>query len=447
MSLDVFDELQTFCDDNNYIDVADKLPIFICSVGAHLFNALNKCHYCPFDPDSDANLAALADTSVPDPFLIHNCPLRHSGDPIYTPMSHLADTRLHILIRGMKGSGKNVLIDLFLKEGTGLLWNAHSFSGLGYRTDIGPNSITEAGMFGSVNDEGEIVGRPLAREMCGGFLGIEEFSSLTDASKKEHSKDMKNQLLGSTDSGRVKKAMRSGWVEYMTRYTIWGGTQPGRFELESGLDRRFFIIDIEMTAEKEQAYKRAQSLASNMGIEHRIKQAEKVQMLRGWFIRRQENAVLNPPRQLKFDDSLSEWLMQEGVRSFESDLFRRVAIGYWMMQENYSPDPDLHITIDDRLKVILDDSLKMRRVVMDSDVQLIKSTFWDSEIYRSDLLKEVARMITNGDYQSAKRWVEENLVNQVWYAEYKESKEGRGRRGIMARIGPTLEKKEKLQWS
>ena len=81
-------------------------------------------------------------------------------------------------MEGEKGSGKNALIDLFLAEGTGLLHSAQAHAGVGFNTMLGPNSITEAGMFGSVNEDGEIVGRPLAREMCGGFLAFEEMSSL-----------------------------------------------------------------------------------------------------------------------------------------------------------------------------------------------------------------------------------------------------------------------------
>lgn len=255
--MNIFDELQAFCDANHYIDVDDKLPVFICSVGAHIFNAINKCARCDFDPDK-----------LPDgKFAIADCPLRHHNPPVYTPMSRLADTRIHILMRGVKGSGKNVLIDLFCAEGTGVLWNPDADIGVGFRTMKGPNSITEAGMFGSVNEDGDILGRPLARELCGGFLCFEEFSSLTDASKKEHSMDMKNQLLTSLDSGRVMKGLRGGWVNYNTRYTVWAGTQPARFELESGLDRRFFIIEIPMDDEREARYKKAQNLQANMTSE------------------------------------------------------------------------------------------------------------------------------------------------------------------------------------
>ena len=103
---DIFDAVQSYADSNNYIDVADKLPIFICSIGAHLFNTVNRCATCPYRPDEEDESA----------YAIFDCPMRHDNHPIYTPMSHVADTRLHILMRGAKGSGKNVLIDLFLRE-------------------------------------------------------------------------------------------------------------------------------------------------------------------------------------------------------------------------------------------------------------------------------------------------------------------------------------------
>ena len=310
--LDIFTELQTFCDENHYVDVGDKLPIFLCSIGAHIFNCLNKCSRCDFDPDY----------GNPNDFKIPNCPLRHSNRPFYTPMSRLADTRVHILIRGMKGSGKNVLIDLFCAEDTGLLHSEQAEDlGIGFRTMIGPNSATEAGVFGSVNEDGEVVGRPLARETCGGFLCFEEFSSMVEASRKEHSTDMKNQLLTSLDSGRVNKGMKHGWVRYFTRYTLWAGTQPARFELESGLDRRFFIIDIEMTPERERAYKEAQNKQTMMTNEDRARLAEKAFILRDWFVNRMLEAVANPPQSITFDKEIQEWIMRDTVRSYEADLF------------------------------------------------------------------------------------------------------------------------------
>ena len=437
--MDIFQALQNYADMNYLIDVEDKLPIFACSIGAHLFNAMNKCSMCDFDPDLVEDGA----------FAIKNCPVRHPNAPFYTPMGRVADTRIHILMRGEKGSGKTALIDLFLEAGTGIIWSPKASRGEGFRTMIGPNSITEAGMFGSVNEEGEVVGRPLARELCGGFLGFEEFSSVIDAGKKDHSIDMKNQLLTSTDSGRVMKGMRSGWVQYATRYTIWAGTQPGRFELESGLDRRFFIIDITMSPEKELEFKRAGQKMTNMPAERR-KSANALRFaMRDFINARQLEAILNPPSQVLFSDEVQEWLEQREVRSFEANLYRRLMIGYWVMQEDYNPDPVLEITIDKRLRKYLDDALIMRRTVMDADLQLIKDTFWMRDLPKSTLVKEVTRMVTMGDYQNAKRWIEEQLKPQEWYHEFKAQKEGRGRKGVVCRIGfepPPKKERKELDW-
>jgi hypothetical protein len=426
---DVFDKTLEFAERNYYIDIADKLPVFLCSIGGHIFNAINKCSRCDFDPDSP-----LVDEE--NDFTIINCPLRHGNLPIYTPHSRLADTRIHIMLRGPKGSGKSILILMFLAEGAGLLDSPNQDMGVGFRTMMGPNSVTEAGMFGSVDEEGNIMGRPLARELCGGFLGFEEFSSMSDASKKDHSMDMKNQLLTSLDNGRVQKSMRAGWVQYTTRYTVWAGTQPARFELDSGLDRRFFIIDIDMTPQKEREYKKAQHRASNMNVEERVELANLGIELKNWIRTRMETAIANPPTGVIFDDDIGEWLDHPTVRSFESDLFRRLAIGYHMMQPDYHGGMPLLVTLDDRLKQLLNDSLAMRRTVMDADMELIRSTFWKQDLPKSQVVKEVSRMITNGDYQSAKRWIMENLEGQSWYWEYEPNTNRRGRKGVLCRFGP-----------
>jgi hypothetical protein len=435
--MDIFKRVQVFADANYLVDVEDKLPVFLCSIGAHLFNAVNKCSMCDFDPrkkDEDST-----------DFVIEDCPLRHDEFPIYTPRSSIADTRINILMRGKKGSGKNVLIDLFCAEPTGLLWNRDGWRGVGFRTMIGPNSITEAGMFGSVNEDGKVVGRPLARELCGGFLCFEEFSSVSDANKKDHSIDMKNQLLTSLDSGRVNKGMRDGWVRYNTRYTVWGGTQPGRMDLESGLDRRFFIIDIVMDEEKERQYKEAQNKQASMTREERSRLAEETMSLREWFMERQMLVMLNPPTGVMFSPEFEEWVMKETVRSYESDLFRRLAIGYHMMVGEWKGGV-LNIEMDEDLERLLDDTLRMRRNVMDEDIHLIKTTFWDKDVPRSALVKDVARLITGNDYQAAKRWIEENLHQQVWFEEFSPRREGRGRRGVVCRFGLPDAKSENLNW-
>ena len=282
--------------------------------------------------------------------------------------------------------------------------------------------------------------------MCGGFLGFEEFSSMSDASKKDHSLDMKNQLLTSLDNGRVQKAMRNGWVNYTTRYTVWAGTQPARFELDSGLDRRFFIIDIEMTPEKERQYKLAQHAQANMGVEERASLANLNIQIKDWIRQRMHTAVANPPTGIIFDDDIMEWIDRPDVRSFEADLFRRMCIGYAMMQPNYRGGEPLIIKLDDTLTAILNQSLSMRRRVMDADLELMRSAFWMKDVPKSQLLKEISRMITAGDYQSAKRWLIENLEGQTWYTEVEPSVKRRGRKGVICRFGPVNSETEPIQW-
>jgi hypothetical protein len=55
---------------------------------------------------------------------------------------------------------------------------------------------------------------------------------------------------------------------------------------------------------------------------------------------------------------------------------------------------------------------------MDADVELIRAAFWMKDVPKSQLLKEISRMITQGDYQTAKRWLIENLEGQGWYQEW-----------------------------
>ena len=72
---------------------------------------------------------------------------------------------------------------------------------------------------------------------------------------------------------------------------------------------------------------------------------------------------------------------------------------------------------------------------MDADLELIRTTFWLRDLPKSQVVKEVSRMISGGDYQMAKAWIEDNLIPQRWYAEHESQKSGRGRKGVVCRFG------------
>ena len=143
----------------------------------------------------------------------------------------------------------------------------------------------------------------------------------------------------------------------------------------------------------------------------------------------------NPPTGVAFSEDFEKWVMMESVRSYEADLFRRLAIGHAMMTGEWAGGGLLVIEMNDRLRRLLDDCLAMRRTVMDEDVRLVRTAHWEAEIPRSVLVKEVARMVCANDYQSAKRWIEENLVGQPWFHERRPKREGRGRRGMACYFG------------
>jgi len=68
------------------------------------------------------------------------------------------------------------------------------------------------------------------------------------------------------------------------------------------------------------------------------------------------------------------------------------------------------------------------------------------DISKSMLLKEISRMITGGDYQSAKRWLIENLEGQSWYEEVEPSVKRRGRKGVICRFGPSSTESPAIDW-
>jgi hypothetical protein len=183
-----------------------------------------------------------------------------------------------------------------------------------------------------------------------------------------------------------------------------------------------------------------------MQKEDRIALANLNMEIKEWIRNRMHQAVANPPTGILFGNDIMEWIDRPDVRSFEADLFRRMCIGYAMMQPEYRGGEPLIITLDDNLREILNQSLTQRRRVMDADLELIRSAFWMKDIPKSQLLKEISRMITMGDYQSAKRWLIENLEGQTWYSEVEPSVKRRGRKGVICHFGKVSEESEPVKW-
>ena len=97
-----------------------------------------------------------------------------------------------------------------------------------------------------------------------------------------------------------------------------------------------------------------------MSVEERTELASLAFEIKQWLKNRMETAVANPPTGIIFDDDIGEWINRPDVRSYEADLFRRLAIGYHMMQPQYRGGQPLMITMDDTLEEI--ESALIRRI-------------------------------------------------------------------------------------
>jgi len=184
--------------------VNEFAPFFIASTGCHLFN------------------------------------LRNKKDNIHLESGLMKDKRLHVMFVAPPGFSKSFWIKQFLKGDTCLYANTSlkkGFQGL----------MTEAGWVGTIkfitNAEGETESkefRGAAWRYRDGIIGIEEFSVLSDYFEGR-SGALDNAILTSLDDGSCYKSLAAGEMKYETNVSVFGGTQPTRFNLSSGLGRRFLF--------------------------------------------------------------------------------------------------------------------------------------------------------------------------------------------------------------
>ena len=298
------------------------VPYFLASFGDHIFNIRNN------------------------QFNDVNEPLA-----IYWENQRIPDMRLFILFIAPPGFSKSTFLQHLLRDFYGVLADC------GIETYF-KAYMTEAALVGSFGgDEKKAESLPLK-----GFLenhrncivGIEEFSSLLAASKQEHSKGLDSALLDWATHGEITKDLRRGEISFKTNATLWAGTQLGkeRIELRGGMARRFFFIywipnelDEKELVEATISSHRCQRLDTVVlgKLRSRVKNLyEKLEDLEGVF----------------FTEDLENYF-RENLNHNEIPLFRRLAIGYAIMQEDF--DKDLSVGIDDELRRLMDTAVEWRR--------------------------------------------------------------------------------------
>jgi len=275
-------------------------PFYILSVGAHLLNLTNK----------------------------------RKG--IYFEGRRIPDLRVHIMFNAPPGGEKSFWLEQFLRGEQAILMD----SGIGI---VMKGSMTEAGFVGTTRFEGgeKVVVPGICKTHMSDIVGIEEFAAVTQSLSQEHSRTLDPALLGALDSGWVYKDLAAGSISYETRLTLWGATQPARFDLRSGMARRFLFINniptMKDLAEIRLARRNSKNVRYNPVRTDRIRQELKDLKARVEGIESitwDEEVIYTGYDKLK----LLHW---------EEKLYDNMLMGYWIMRGKF--DRELHVTLDDTI--------------------------------------------------------------------------------------------------
>ena len=293
--------------------VRDFAPFYICSAGAHIFNLMNKRRY------------------------------------VYVEAGRVVDTRVHILFVAPPGFSKTYWLEQFLRGEQAIFYN----SGI----DIGfEGTLTEAGFVGTVRfvDHEPITVPGAALIYSKAILGIEEFSGLTEIMKQQYARTLDVALLGALDSGYCYKRLAAGELKYQTNVTLQTGVQPARYDLTSGLGRRFFFLQFIPTMKDFQRLK----------IARRKAKGKRYNPIRTDRIRRGVRQLIQKLEQIDditFDEVVFRLFDDLGMVHYEEPLFERLLIGYTVMKGRVGKT--LKITLDKESERLVIDGYNFRRQI------------------------------------------------------------------------------------
>lgn len=281
-------------------------PFFVASTGCHLFN------------------------------------LRNKQDNIHLESGLIKDKRLHIMMVAPPGFSKSFWQKQFLK-GNGCLYSKASLK-KGFQ-----GRMTEAGWVGTIRFVEDEEGQTVTKEFRGsawryreGIVGIEEFSVLSDYFEGR-SGALDNAILTSLDDGSCNKTLAPGEMNYETNVTLFGATQPTRFNLSSGLGRRFLFVEWIPTKEDVETLRKARQ--DGMGIRpdesrlNRIKTAyddveKRMKTVTGICVTRK----------------LRSYLANMNIPHFEDDLYERLALGHSITSNPIEKDEDIVVDLNDQVQ-------------------------------------------------------------------------------------------------
>lgn len=293
--------------DRNTADYNKFPPFFIASAGAHYFNLINQ------------------------------------GTRIWTEAGMTVNTRLHIIMVAPQGQSKSFWLKQFLEHDNSML------KGTMIQTDF-ELRMSEAGYLGTIKfaENNQIIEtQGLCQEEANSIVGIEEFSDLMKSvTAQDYNIGLENELLTTLDSGMAIKRLAAGKLEYRTNLTLWTATQPARYNLTSGLGRRFLFIFNIPTEESMQVLKRKRREASDVQVDE-SDMFEIKKTINSTF-----NEMTQKVHKIRFEPSFYNYLDRLNIVSYEEPLYERLALGYTIMKSE-GFESELVIDADSTLKKMM----------------------------------------------------------------------------------------------
>lgn len=304
--MDLFSETIEIFKERRFIKADLVVPTYVCSIGCHMFNFMNK----------------------------------HKR--IFTDGDIVPDMRLHIFMVTIPGYGKTYLINQFMSKYNGMLTDSDI-----HCSKIG--SLTSSGLVGSIKttqDGNTIVNKGVLQRKADFILGSDEFSNITTSGRTSHSANLINDLLTALDDGLMHKDQSGGGLEYETFATVWAATQPGRFELKAGLPRRFaFVIympDVQDVYLFRDERRKSKDLKLNLKRMLQYKLA----------VNARYKQVRENLKQIIFPDEYYDWIKTHFATHYEDMIYERILLGYWIMKtENIGET--LVLNLNDEIKEII----------------------------------------------------------------------------------------------
>ena len=315
-------------------------PFYMCSVACHLFNLHNQKKH------------------------------------IYFEGRNLPSLRLHLLFVAPPGWMKTYFLETMIRGPYCILGNTvrKTFEA----------TLTEAGLIGTIGNVNGVVcvEEGAAKEYADGIIGVDEFSAITRMMNTQHSGLLDTQLLSLLDSGYAYKRLAHGKIEYNSQFTLWGGVQPARYDLTSGMGRRFcFLLFLPSRQDAENlltAWHQSKGIAPDKG------QLEKL-----WRKLRRWKAEIKEIEKLEFDEGLLEEYKALGIYPFEGTLFDRLLLGWTLLK---GVEKRVYVSMDDEgARTLVNREIAWRRQIsIGGEFRQVLKLIEDAggEVTRSKLMQD-----------------------------------------------------------